>query len=46
MIALLTNRFRKRNSSGRVVQSVETEEGEARYKPIDMAMVRRLFSQL
>ena len=46
MIALLTNRFRKPAANARIVPSVETEEGEARYKPIDAAMVRRLFSQL
>jgi ATP-binding cassette subfamily B protein len=46
MIALLTKRFRKRTLVTQVVQSVETEDGEARYKPIDLAMVRRLFLQL
>jgi ABC-type bacteriocin/lantibiotic exporter with double-glycine peptidase domain len=46
MIALLTKRFRKRTKVSRLIPSVETEEGEARYKPIDMTMVRRLFAQL
>jgi ATP-binding cassette, subfamily B, bacterial len=46
MIALLTKHFRKRTVVAQVVQSVESEDGEARYKPIDAAMVRRLFSQL
>jgi ATP-binding cassette subfamily B protein len=45
MIALITNRFRKRPAAN-VVTSVESEEGEARYKPIDAAMVRKLFAQL
>jgi ATP-binding cassette subfamily B protein len=46
MIALLTKKFRKRTAIAQIVHSVETEAGEARYKPIDAAMVRRLFSQL
>jgi ABC-type multidrug transport system fused ATPase/permease subunit len=46
MIALLTRHFRKRTAVAQLVPSVETEDGEARYKPIDAAMVRRLFSQL
>jgi ATP-binding cassette subfamily B protein len=46
MIALLTKHFRKRTAAAQVVQSVESEDGEARYKPIDAAMVRRLFAQL
>jgi ATP-binding cassette, subfamily B, bacterial len=46
MIALLTKRFRRTPAVAQVVQSSEDEEGEARYKPIDLAMVRRLVLQL
>ena len=49
MIALITKKFRGLTLLRRRVidvPSVETEEGEARYKPIDLAMVRRLLSQL
>ena len=50
MIALITKKFANlkilRGRAAMPEPDIETEEGEARYKPIDLAMVRRLLSQL
>ena len=46
MVSLIPSRFRKRAAALVAVPQVQTEEGEARYKPLDAAMVRRLFAQL
>jgi ATP-binding cassette subfamily B protein len=45
MIALITRQFRKRLAAV-AIPTVETEDGEARYKPIDSKMLRRLLAQL
>jgi ATP-binding cassette subfamily B protein len=46
MTALFPKRFRRLTAPAKAVQSVENEDGEARYKPIDGAMLRQLLAQL